>query len=401
MLLVSPLINIKNKNLAEYFLLTSYIMGLAITLSSCKKLSSHDQQNESSELKALYSGKYYLGLQKSKEASKHVYQDNTGNFKSIDTHNFQFVVCLVTKQTTYPKADAPKYVRDSGVARLGVKDNFTINTSSCIPAFTNDNKTPVKLVPLLLNPIHSEWHNDYLNSEKIKTSISNGMLEVAAFGAGASLAGFNQNLRQSIISLFPQAKRARFFAFIIQLANLSLPHQTQSSSDFLTLITQPEDSLVLVPATEEEKTNRLPRPVTATASFAAGFALNTVITSKAALLGPWTGLAAQNILPFLSFIILNLENNVSQDLLKNYKQLFQTHDIKKNIPDQAKQVSDIPKAIHVLGRSFVVSRWVKPDQLTKACLPITVSDGTTQSECRDVFETDLSTYHLGRQKQSK
>ena len=331
-----------------------------VALWGCKSTT----QPSDSQVTSIHDGQYYLGLQKSTEQTHHYFMDLRGQLNKSYGYYYVFVVCLIQNRSfTNPShGSIPRYVRNSGVRRM----SYEVDSSSCIPAFMGKNGLVFKMVPSQVRPDQVQRQNHYLQGESTRQSLENGMIEVAAMGTGASFAGFSPSFRRSVMALLPQSlPRHGLIATIVQLINVSLPHQNTSTDHFMSLIMDQQTVMSLHPVVE--KTPQTNRYLSGSQALVGGAAGGFVLTSAGVYVGgAWGGIVGQQIIPFLSAFLLQTEENPAQDILDNFQSLYT---VRKNDRDVGQKVSRVLDAQIVLGKSLVIAGWASENQLFEVCYP--------------------------------
>ena len=369
-------------------LIASVLSMMAVV--GCRKNMDDHRSGRDSVAKSVHDGQYYFGLQKSAAKSQQ-YSINTAGFlvKTYD-YSYSFVICRLDSSDPAVARAAPRYITNSAVDRR----EYRIQLASCTPAFIGDDGKVLKLVPSQVLPAHLEMQGRYLQSESTRRSLENGMIEVAAIGSGAALAGVAPGFRSAIMSLLPKSlPRLGVFTTIIQSSHLMLaPHQVEPNQTFFNLLFNQQAVTALVPAhqTEPPPPNRY---VTAGVGFSGGVLGGLALVKAGASFGnPVGAIAAQAIIPFISTFILHHEENPAKVVLEHFEELFKIHQRQDNVVGM--RVNNVPAVMRMLGKSLVVSGWVDSAALAEFCLPDPQLQPTAPAavSCLPLFKESQSHY---------
>ena len=355
---------------------------MILAMVGCKK-PSVTADKDSAQVKSIHDYTYYLGFDRSESKADHYLVDDTHKITKVHDHSYQFVVCLLHREKTY--SPQPRYIENSGLNR----DEISVLAESCLPAYLGVDGKPLKLVVDKLHPANIEHQVEYLETEKLRRSSQNGMLEVAAFGSGASMAAFSPSFRGAITKMVSGLPKHQLIAATIQIGQFFLPHQTYPNDRFLELIVNQHKVTRLLPAEEDSPPNPY---LTSAASFGAGAAAGTALSSAGVFFfGPPGAIGGQMLIPFLTTFILHGEENPAKDILANFYSLY---DPRKSDSEVGSKVGSVPLAVRKLGQSLVVAGWAQLEEMNQFCLPHKTASEVYEPSCELLFDS-YADYHIG------
>lgn len=356
---------------------------MILTMVGCKK-PSVTADEDTAQVKSLHDYTYYLGFDRSKNKADHYLMDDTHKITKVHDHSYQFVVCLLHRENPYG-THKPRYIENSGWNR----DEIRVLGESCLPAYLGTDGKPLKLVVDKLHPANIEHQVEYLETEKLRRSTQNGMLEVAAFGSGASMAAFSPSFRGAITKMVSGLPKHQLIAATIQIGQFFLPHQAYPNDRFLELIVNQHKVTRLLPAEEDKPPNPY---LTSSASFGAGAAAGTALSNAGVFFfGPPGAIGGQMLIPFLTTFILHAEENPAKDILENFYSLYNP---RKSDSEVGSEVKSVPLAVRKLGQSLVVAGWAELEEMNQFCLPHKTASGLYESSCELLFDS-YAVNHIG------
>lgn len=365
------------------------VVALSLALVGCKTPRRGGALNHNTSMvKSIHDGRYYLGLQQSTAKSHHYFINENSQIVKTYDHAYSFVICLLDFQDPALTSAPSWYVTNSGVDQR----EYRVRASSCLPAFMGEDGTALKLVPSQIQPAQVDMQLHYLNAEATRRSIENGMIEVAAIGSGASLATYSSGFRAAVMGLLPKnLPRLGLVTSIIQLGNvLVMPHQSQPYGSFFELILKQETVKTLQVA-HQDKPPPPNRYVSSGVGLAGGYAAGLAMTQVGLAMSPVGGIIGQAVLPFMSMFILHHEDNAAKEVREHFLELFQIQQQSADVQVGAR-VARVPAAAKVLAQSLVVSGWVDAEQITEVCWPVDGATGPAQTSCRPLFADAIHHY---------